>query len=827
MNISVTKLIILLALLPTMIFSQNLENHLVGMDQTLHLEYVSQLIPLSVSDGPDFGTYVLTSEPYGQSPTGLYKLDYTPNLGYLGPDTIKVLLQAPAPYYNLMQLTIAIQVVPAFVKAVDDFMVMTPGSTSNYDVLANDYGTSTPYMEVVSLSNNIQVQIVGNVVEVVSEPVYEGIAQFSYTTCVEPEVCDIGIVSVFINNAGDLVDTVFLGTNRETAKKGLVPLDNGFSMINAPSFGVVENFIEGALDYMPQVNFTGVDTFTIAYNTNSANVSLRTFIIDVFDTDAPNSFAVADEAEVGLAGTVNIDVLDNDLAADSYVHSINQSPDHGTATILADGTVEYVADAGFTGLDHFKYKTCTLQFDCEVTDVYVHVDNQTPEKDLYILTTPMDNPVVLDYPANLSNWDFVLASNTSLNGGNMEYHPGQWSGQVDGQDVSGFNLIVYTPPANWNGDDEFSVDYCYMGDCENVDLIVRVIPDPNTNVDPHCITECVWPGDADGNGVVDIKDALTVGYCTGEVGPARSNPETQWYGQHAADWQMNIPGSTQNLKHIDTDGDGTITAMDTLSIAYNYGLNSNITIEPNAVISNVPIYFVSQTPNPQPGDHVTVNILLGAEPTPAIDVSGVSFTLNYNTDIVEPGTFNVTFAKDSWLSYDAPVMDMVVTPTNGKLDAAYTRVAGTMASGYGLIGSVDFIIEDDIDGIRQGKSLSFTLGVSESNAMNGNGSYSILQGEDLVIEIVQEDNSTDALDPADLALYPNPTYEFLNVHINGKNNFRTIEVLDITGRRHFIVEDNTDHALINVSMMEEGIYFLRAITDKGIVTKKFEVFSRR
>ena len=296
---------------------------------------------------------------------------------------------------------------------------------------------------------------------------------------------------------------------------------------------------------------------------------------------------------------------------------------------------------------------------------------------------------------------------------------------------------------------------------------------------------------------------------------------------YSEDWQQEAPGSNINLKHIDVDGDGVITKDDVQFISKFYGGQNSIVVEENPEPATIPIYFVSQNPNPQPGDHVFIDILLGAEPTPAIDVSGISFSLNYNTEIVEDGTFNVSFETDSWLSYDSPVLDFVKHPNNGRVDVAYTRVEGTMASGYGLVGTVDFIIVDDIDGIRQGDEFALNISLNNTNVMNGAGRYAGLIGEGISLTIDNATENDGSLNPEDLAIYPNPTFGELNVHLNGKNNFRSIEIVDIAGRVIEFEEYKTNHVLLDVSTYQDGMYFLRATTDKGFITKRFQVFDNR
>jgi len=631
---------------------------------------------------------------------------------------------------------------------------------------------------------------------------------------------------VFIENSGSLIDTVELGTNYKSSKKTLLPLSEGYQVTDAPDKGSLDNFGDGNINYIPDEFHLGKDTFTVAYNTNTTAVSIRTFIVETFDTPGPLTLAVPDQLEIAINGTGSVAVLENDLGDNLILQQITLDPINGTAVIVGN-EISYTPNAGFVGLEKIQYKVCLPNFsNCEITDLFVYVDNQNPQLDNYDLITSVNTPLIIDYKGNLDGWEFVPNGTSTSSGGVLEYHPGQWAGVVNNQSVEGFNLLVYTPPVDLIGNDNFALDYCLNGSCVSVNVEMEVTVNPDPAEDPHCVTNCVWPGDADADGVVSIKDVLAVGYCAGEVGTERLGPAPDqiWYGMYSNDWVQNAPGSGINLKHIDVDGDGVITVFDTDYISKFYGAHNSITVEENPSPAVTPIYFVTQNPNPQPGDHVFVDILLGAEPTPAIDVSGITFSLNYNTDLVEDGTFNVNFETDSWLSYDSPVLDFVKHPGLGRVDVAYTRVEGTMASGFGKIGTVDFIIIDDIDGIRQGDQYVLNIGLSNTNMMNGAGTYENLLSDGISLTIDNNIDIDNSLNPEDLALYPNPTEGLLNVHINGKNNFRMIEVVDITGRVLKLVEDTSNHILIDVSSYQDGMYFVRATTDKGFITQRFQVY---
>src|SRR5690606_30688168 len=75
---------------------------------------------------------------------------------------------------------------------------------------------------------------------------------------------------------------------------------------------------------------------------------------------------------------LTIPVLDNDFDPDGdniFVTDIIEQPANGTATINADGTITYIPDEGFTGVDSFTYVICDdgIPSMCDTAIVYINV----------------------------------------------------------------------------------------------------------------------------------------------------------------------------------------------------------------------------------------------------------------------------------------------------------------------------------------------------------------------------------------------------------------------------------------------------------------------
>ena len=95
---------------------------------------------------------------------------------------------------------------------------------------------------------------------------------------------------------------------------------------------------------------------------------------------------------------------------------------------------------------------------------------------------------------------------------------------------------------------------------------------------------------------------------------------------------------------------------------------------------------------------------------------------------------------------------------------------------------------------------------------------------------VTDANTTDAgmlgadRDMVDIVVYPNPTRDYINVECTMNNvQCSGIEVIDVYGKvvRTVVGANNDSPTQINVSGLAAGMYFVRAITEEGVVTKPF------
>ncbi|MEN0006580.1 MAG: T9SS type A sorting domain-containing protein, partial [Bacteroidota bacterium] len=533
--------------------------------------------------------------------------------------------------------------------------------------------------------------------------------------------------------------------------------------------------------------------------------------------------------------SIEFNVLENDkFGLNSSCFSVVSQPQFGSITEASwpKGTITYQPSPGFSGVYKFTYRINSplCDEDFETATVYVFVSNFEPAGSKFLMSTPKLTPLVIGYNVPIQDFRFQIVDQGEL--GQVEFFEGQQDVSIYGKEVSGFNLIVYTPDLGVvSGTDEFEIKYCVLDDnnCvyeQSVKVEVEIL-DIGDGINPSCFGDCIWPGDTNFDGVVNMEDLMPLGLKMGKIGVPRSEINlTQWYGQFGDNWENEIENMELNIKHLDTDGDSIIMGTDTSAISDFYGLTHSL--YSNGVPFNQYAIELTGTIFASPGDLIELDMKLGNDNQPAVDVYGFVFPFNYNPDFFVGESVDISFDDNSWLTYNSPVLYMTKNHSNGLSEAGFTRTSGNAASGKGIIGKVQLIIQDDIIGIRTDEDeLAINIGGGVATAMNGQGQQFGIEMGGATIHIVldkEEEQLNKELRDDQLIVYPNPTPNMLNVHLNGGQDFERVVLFTLTGQQVFDSGNiQTNHLELNTQQLTNGIYLLSVHAPNGVINRKVEV----
>ncbi|MDA7618789.1 Ig-like domain-containing protein, partial [Verrucomicrobia bacterium] len=182
-----------------------------------------------------------------------------------------------------------------------------------------------------------------------------------------------------------------------------------------PENGVLTINVDGSFTYIPNPDFSGIDSFTYTITDIDGDTATATVTITVNSVD-DSPVAVDDPYSVDEDGTLTVVVGDGVLTNDSIggdggtlAATKETDPSNGTLTLNSDGSFTYVPVADINGSDSFTYSIVDIDGDTDTATVTVLVlaVNDAPE-----LTTG-DLPEVLGEGPDYQ-WPLVDGENPVL-----------------------------------------------------------------------------------------------------------------------------------------------------------------------------------------------------------------------------------------------------------------------------------------------------------------------------------------------------------------------------------------------------------------------------
>ena len=115
---------------------------------------------------------------------------------------------------------------------------------------------------------------------------------------------------------------------------------------------------DGTLLYSPNSGFVGIDTFDYAISDGFGGKAFATVTVTVKALNYGLA-AYDDVVTTKESKAVVIDVLSNDsggVGSSNMSVTLTSRPNNGQVTLNSDGTLWYIPNTGFTGIDTFDYK---------------------------------------------------------------------------------------------------------------------------------------------------------------------------------------------------------------------------------------------------------------------------------------------------------------------------------------------------------------------------------------------------------------------------------------------------------------------------------------
>ena len=283
----------------------------------------------------------------------------------------------------------------------------------------------------------------------------------------------------------------------------------------------------------------------------------------------------------------------------------------------------------------------------------------------------------------------------------------------------------------------------------------------------------VWPGDANDDRIADIFDLLPIGLAHDSTGSVRPNASLSWQAQPSPFWNTYLGPDSLNYKFIDTDGNGTINADDTLAISLNYGLGHNKTFETSTTEGSVPLQIELSSDSAVAGDSIQIKVRLGTPQQIADSIYGLAFTLYYDPAFLDSNSVKIDLSQ-TWMG--TPNQNLLTMahhfPSLGRIDLGVTRTDHQDTSGQGIVATIEVVVIYNVSGklTNASESVVVEAGIGKANDSQGRlinlgytgQSFELVRATDLTPGIFCYPNPTQGSTRIELGI---PTGQPCNLHI--------------------------------------------------------------
>ncbi|OWY25259.1 tandem-95 repeat protein [Sphingobacteriales bacterium UPWRP_1] len=363
-------------------------------------------------------------------------------------------------------------------QAVDDAVTTQQNVPVSVNVLENDINPDGQPLSITAITQpqyGIATIASGGVMVYTPDAGYSGSDSFTYQTCNPAGNCATATVYVQVTQpCENYTETC---TSQATPVEFCVSFCNLAGLGNAVITGVSASFNSSlsqmpgnCITYTPLPLFTGADTVVVTACTASGICDTAYVAIQV-GCNVPDAENDSAQTMSGLPVSINVTANDTPFCNDVLTVELNQQPANGTATVLPDGTVSYLPNAGFSGIEVFDYTVCApcSVAACKTATVTVMVSPfSTPEIEDYlaqpdVATTPFGTSVTIPVLENDLGTGLDIVSYSLANNGVVVPN-------TDG-------TFTYIPFGGFSGTDYFFYQICNdSGICQQTIVAITVLP---------------------------------------------------------------------------------------------------------------------------------------------------------------------------------------------------------------------------------------------------------------------------------------------------------------------------------------------------------------
>ena len=303
---------------------------------------------LTVTDSTATRNGTVTVKPDGS-------IGYVPSAGVSGRDSFTY--QVTDRFGNTSSATVLITIAPLAVNDAITTSTNTPITTTAGDgVLANDTGTglaasspSTPSHGRVTLRGS-------GAYTYTPDDDYSGPDSFTYVVSDSSGVTSTSVVGITVSPIAMLdTFTTTAGVSVHSDAPGVLTNDlgQGLGVVGkvTAAHGTVAVAADGTIDYSPNANFSGTDTFPYTINDDAGDPATGTITVVVTPVATDDLFTTPANTAVTF-GSGDLTNNDDGTLLEVTDHT---DPRHGKLVDNGNGTYTYTPTSGFSGSDSIVY----------------------------------------------------------------------------------------------------------------------------------------------------------------------------------------------------------------------------------------------------------------------------------------------------------------------------------------------------------------------------------------------------------------------------------------------------------------------------------------
>jgi peptidase E len=545
---------------------------------------------------------------------------YTPATGFEGTDSFQYVITDKSGDASIGEVTVTVARIEDVPFAVDDTITIDQDTTQNIDVLSNDsFGTGgAAQNDALKVPANSDLggllSVANNLVVYTPASGFVGVDSFTYTITDDSGDTDTADVTITIteiatnngiptvvedaitvnqNSSENTIDVLVnddYGTDGPNATHPLT-FANG-SMVNASAKGgtltigdngTPNDLSDDVVLYVPNVDFSGEDTFDYRITDSSGDAAIGTVTITVTGSasvavptandDAVNVNANITSTEInvlinddfGLDGAIDNGLtMTNGTLFSATANGALINVDNKGTDDTSDDVIMYQPVANFEGIDTFSYSITDKTGDASTATVTVTVEipSNVPNAVDDTVIVDQDSSSSIDVLANDTYGDDGAAQNDALTVGANSDFGGTLS--VDN------NQVLYSPAANFVGEDTFTYTITDdSGDTSSAQVTITVEAIVLQNSTPTAVDDAVTINRSEANPDQIVYIDVTANDDFGTDGQNANHPLVLINGK--------TDTASDNGMRIKIDNNGTENDLSDDRIAYYSTNDANIT----------------------------------------------------------------------------------------------------------------------------------------------------------------------------------------------------------------------------------------------------------